>query len=138
MGNWSQKLPFSSSHSRETKHSYWEVHVNTEWIPQSKFLSLELEYLCLKAEIDLCASNINGQFIKYAPLRPNPETMYIGTFIIEWDHLNFCAFSPVSVIPRALSKVKQDSAEGIIVVLLWPTQVWYPDMLTILYRLQFC
>ena len=60
------------------------------------------------------------------------------TFIIEWDHLNFCAFSPVSVIPRALSKVKQDSAEGIIVVLLWPTQVWSPDMLTILYRLQFC
>ena len=92
----------------------------------------------MKAEIDLFACNINGQFIKYAPLRPNPETIYIGTFIIEWDHLNFSAFSPVSVIPRALSKVKQDSAEGIIVVLLWPTQVWYPDMLTILYRLQFC
>ena len=92
----------------------------------------------MKAEIGLFASNINGQFIKYAPLRPNPETMYIGTFITEWDHLNFYAFSTVSIIPRALPEVKQDSAEGIIVVLLWPTQVWYPDMLTILYRLQFC
>ena len=138
MGNLSQKSPFSSSHFRETKHRSWEVHFDTEWIPQSNFLSLELGYLCLKPGKKFFATNVNAHFSKYVAFRPDSGTMYIGTFIIDWDHLNFFAFSIISVIPRALPEVKQDSAEGIIIILLWPTQFWYPAMLTIYYRLRFC
>ena len=46
--------------------------------------------------------------------------------------LKFCAFIPISVISRVLLKVKQDSAEDVIVVPFLPTQVWFPAMLKML------
>ena len=106
--------------------------VDTEWMPQSKFLNLALEHLRFKPEIDLFATNINIQFDKYAAFRPDPRAMYIDAFSIDWCDLKFYTFPPISVIPSVLSKVKQDSAEGIIVVPFWPTQVWYPVMLKML------
>ena len=51
--------------------------------------------------------------------------MYVDAFNIYWSNLSFYAFPPISVITRVLSKVKQYSAEGTIVVPFWPSQVWY-------------
>ena len=79
--------------------------------------NLALEHLCFKPEIDLFATDINTSFGKYAAFRPDPVSMYIDAFRIDWSGLKFYLFSPISVIPRVLSKVKQDSAQGIIVVL---------------------
>ena len=95
---------------------------------QPKVLNLALQHLSFKPEIDLYATNINTQFDKYAAFRPDPGAMYIDAFSIDWSDLKFYAFPAISVIPRVLSKVKQDSAEGIIIVPFWPTQVWYPAM----------
>ena len=58
--------------------------------------------------------------------------MYIDAFNIDWSDLKFYAFPSISVISRVLSKMKQDSEEDIIVVPLWPSQVWYPVMLKML------
>ena len=58
--------------------------------------------------------------------------MYIDAFNIDWSDLKFYAFPLFSVIPGVLSKLKQDSGEGIIVVPFWTTQVWYPFMLKML------
>ena len=91
-------------------------HIDIEWMLQSKFLNLALEHLCFKSEIDLFATNINTQFGKYAAFRADPGAMYIDAFSIDWFDLKFYAFPPISVIPRVLAKVKQDSAEGIIIV----------------------
>ena len=55
-------------------------------------------------------------FGKYAAFRPNPVAMYTDAFITDWSDLKFYVFSPISLIPRVLSKVKQDSAEGITAV----------------------
>ena len=107
-------------------------HVDTGWMLQLKVLNLALEHLSVKPEIDLFATNINTQFGKYAAFRPDPGAICIDAFSIDWSDLRFYAFPPISVIPRVLSKVKQDSAEGIIVVPFWPTQVWYPAMLKML------
>ena len=99
---------------------------------QPKVLNLALERLSFKLEIDLFATNINTQFGKYAAFRPDPGAMYIDAFSTDWSDLKFYAFPPILVIPRVLSKVKQNSADGIIVVPFWPTQVWYPAMLKML------
>ena len=53
--------------------------------------------------------HINAQFGKYAAFIPDPRKMYIDAFSINWFRLMFCAFPSISVIPRVLSKVKQDS-----------------------------
>ena len=107
-------------------------HVDTESMLQSKFLNLVLEHLCFKPEIDLFATNINTQFGKYAAFRPYPGAMYIDAFSIDWSDLKFYGFPHISVTPRVLSTVKQDSAEGIVVVPFCPTQVWYQAMLKML------
>ena len=62
--------------------------------------------------------------------------MYIDAFSTDWLDLKFYAFPPISVIPRALSKVKQDT-DGIIAVQFWLTKVWYPAMLIMLVS-KFC
>ena len=91
---------------------------------QSKFLNLALEHLCFKSEIDLSVTNIHTHFGKYAAFRPDPGTMYIDAFSIDWCDLKFYAFPPISIIPRVLAKVKQ--------VPFWSTQVWYPILLKML------
>ena len=99
---------------------------------QSKVLNLALEHLSFKPEIDLFATNINTQFGKYAAFRPDPGAIYIDAFSIDWSGLKFYVFPLISVIPKVLSKVKQDSAEGIIVVPFCQAQVWYSAMLKML------
>ena len=42
--------------------------------------------------------------------------MHVDVFSIDWSDLKFYAYPSISVIPRVLSKVKQDITEGIIVV----------------------
>ena len=99
MGNYSQKSSFSSSHSRETRHSADKEsrsnHVDTEWMLQPKVLNLALEHLSFKPEIDLFATNINTQFGKCAAFRPDPGAMYIDAFSIDCSDLKFYAF-PIS------------------------------------------
>ena len=64
--------------------------------------------------------------------------MYIDAVSIDWSDLKFYAFSPISVIPRALSKVKQNSAEGIIIVPFWSTEFGTQPCLICWHQLQFC
>ena len=113
-------------------------HVDTEWMLQSTFLNLALEHLCFKQEIDLFATNINTQFDKYAAFRPDPRAMYIDVFSIDWSDLKLYAFPPISVIPRVLSKVKQDSAEGITVSHFNQLKVGTQPCLKCCYQLHFC
>ena len=77
-------------------------------------------------EIDLLASHLNAQYERYVSFRPDPEAFAVDAFSQSWQSLDFYAFPPFSVITRVLQKVRWDRAEGIIVVPLWPTQVWWP------------
>ena len=64
--------------------------------------------------------------------RPHSEAKFIDAFTIDWSRLKFYAFPLIAITSRVLSKISQDEAEGIIVVLYWPNQVWYPVMLKML------
>ena len=75
---------------------------------QPMFLSLALEHLCFKLQIDLFATNINTQFGKHAAFSLDPGAMYIDTFSNYWFDLKFYAFPSISVIPRIIAIVKQD------------------------------
>ena len=63
--------------------------VDTERMPHSKFLNLELENVYFKPEIDLFATNINAKFSKYAAFLPDPRAMYIDALNTDWYHLKF-------------------------------------------------
>ena len=46
--------------------------------------------------------------------------------ILTSQTLRFCAFPPFSIIPKVFKKIKAENAEGILIVLFWPNQPWFP------------
>ena len=75
--------------------------------------------------IDLFASNLNKQFGGYASWRPDWQASFVDAFTMSWSNEFFYAFPPFSLIRGCLEKINLDKAEGVIVVLGWPTQTWY-------------
>ena len=58
--------------------------------------------------------------------------MAVDAFTINWANLLFYAFPPFSLITKVLQKVEEDLAEGILIVPLWETQAWYPQLMSML------
>ena len=56
--------------------------------------------------------------------------MAIDAISLGWSCLCFYAFPPFSLINRVLPKVQQDQSQGIIIVPMWNTQVWFPRIAT--------
>ena len=82
--------------------------------------------LKFKPTVDLFASRLNSQLPHFISYRPDPQSMAVNAFTLEWKDMLFYAFPPFNCIPRVLQKASQDEAEGIIVVPDWPNQPWYP------------
>ena len=70
---------------------------------------LELDFM---PEIDLFASRLNAQFIRYVAFRADPGPSAIDAFTMNWSDLNFSAFPPFSVIPAVLKKIKGGRGHG--------------------------
>jgi hypothetical protein len=77
-------------------------------------------------EIDLFADRINKKCNKYASWKLDPDALVIDAFTISWSDYYFYAFPPVSCVLKALRKIINDKAVGIVVVPAWPSQPWYP------------
>ena len=82
--------------------------------------------------VDLFASRLNFQLKPFVSWRPDPEAMAIDAFSLDWREQYFYAFPPFSLINRVLQKVEQDQSQGIIIVPMWNTQVWFPRLLHLL------
>ncbi|CAD6241384.1 GSCOCG00002711001-RA-CDS, partial [Cotesia congregata] len=79
-----------------------------------------------KLEIDLFASRINTKCVVYCSWKRDPGALAFDAFTISWSGWMFYAFPPFSIITRVIKKIKDDKAEGVLVVPHWPTQVWFP------------
>jgi len=85
-----------------------------------------------RPQIDLFASRLNTQCLRYASWRPDPEALYVDAFSVNWNKFFFYAFPPFSLIGRCLKKILENQAQGILVVPLWKSQSWYPKLLRLL------
>ena len=88
--------------------------------------SQSLKTLQFAPDIDLFASRLNKQFPNYVAYRPDPESIAINAFTINWAKLKFYAFPPFSVIAAVLKKIQEDKVTGVCVLPNWPTQPWFP------------
>ena len=77
-------------------------------------------------EIDLFATRSNTKCSRYVSWKQDPGSEAIDAFTLNWKTYFFYAFSPFSLILSVLKKIKDDKAEGIVVIPDWPTQPWYP------------
>ncbi len=80
-------------------------------------------------DIDLFATRINKQLNKFISWRADPESFLVNAFSISWTGINGYAFPPYSLISRVLQKVRTDRANITIIAPVWPTQVWYPQLM---------
>ncbi|KAJ8912752.1 hypothetical protein NQ315_016708 [Exocentrus adspersus] len=78
-------------------------------------------------EIYLFASRIKTKCETYVSWFPDPGSLSVDAFTLNWTQYFFYAFPPFAIIARVLEKIIQEKAQGIVVVPLWPTQPWYPE-----------
>ena len=107
---------------------------NTEWKLDPSVLHEALRKIKFEPDIDLFASRLNHQFETYCSYRPDPGAVFVDAFSVSWSDLSFYCFPPFSCILKALQKIRQDRATGVIVVPRWPTQTWYSILMTLLVR----
>ena len=99
---------------------------SSEWKIDPIILNYCFERLSFTPNIDLFASSLNYQLERYVSYQPDTSAYAIDAFSLKWSEYNVYAFPPFSLIPRVLSKIHQDRAEGVCVIPDWPTQPWYP------------
>jgi len=82
-----------------------------------------------KPDIDLFASRINTQLPKYCSWKPDPYSEFVDAFTVDWNNFYCYLFPPFSMICRCLKKIKEEKTSAIMVVPIWPTQPWFPQIL---------
>ena len=83
-------------------------------------------------DIELFASRLNSQLPKYASCKPDPGATRVDAFSFAWSGMFAYLFPPFCLIARCLKKLESDGALGLIIVLLWPTQAWWPQLMNLL------
>ena len=105
---------------------------NTEWEISSSVYSYLLEKFG-PFDIDLFASRLNTKNATYASWKPDPNAVTIDAFSASWSQFsNLYAFPPFSIIMKYLQKISADSATGLLIVPVWPTQPWFPKIMRML------
>lgn len=90
-------------------------------------------------EIDLFA-NRHAQFCKFVSWKPDPASCFVDAFTITWNSLYMYlhAFPPFCKIHRCLQKMLEEQRpQGITILPLWPTQVWWPELVKMLRKCSF-
>ena len=83
-------------------------------------------------DIDLFASRLSFQLPQYFSWRPDPLAKATDAFLQDWRGLKAYANPPWNLVGRVLSKVEEQEAELVLVAPIWPSQPWYPKLLSLL------
>ena len=106
----------------------------TEWILSKTVFDDIIKQLEFKPDIDLFASRLNKQIPEFVSFRPDPESMAVNAFNMDWGNKKFYAFPPFICVPHVLQKIWQDRALGIVIVPDWSNQIWYCQYLNMVIR----
>ena len=102
----------------------------TEWmLDREIFQELSSKF---QPEIDLFATRLNAQLSRYVSWKPDPGAEAVDALSLHWGQMKFYAFPPFCIIGKCLQKIVHDKAEGFLLVPKWPTQPWFPLMLSLL------
>lgn len=103
----------------------------TEWQLQTDIFK-KLCALWGKPQIDLFASRLNTQLLEYCSWKPDPGCIFVDAFTVDWSKFYCYIFPPFSLICRCVKKIQEEKTTAIIVVPIWPSQPWFPQILQLL------
>ena len=108
-----------------------EISSNLEWSLDSKVFCGIVSQTFVP-EVDLFASRLNAKTDRFISWHPEPGAMAVDAFSLHWANMKCYAFPPFSLLPRVLSKIRNDEALVLLIAPVWPTQSWYPLLLQLL------
>ena len=107
------------------------INPDAEWELCDKAFQFIVDSFGL-TEIDLFASELNKKCENYVSRFPDKEAWQVDAFSISWAEFFFYAFPPFNLVIRTLEKIREDQAEGILVVPEWKSQPWYPMLMKLI------
>ena len=83
-------------------------------------------------DLDLFASRLDRQILNFVSWFPDPEALMTDTFSFSWAPFFSYGFPPFCLLNKLLAKIRSDSAMGIFILPVWPTQPWFSAKLHLL------
>ena len=83
-------------------------------------------------EVDLFATRFSTRLPRFFSWRPDPEVEATDAFLQDWSGFVGYANPPWCLISRVLLKAQAQRATLVIVVPRWPTQAWFPQLVSML------
>ena len=83
-------------------------------------------------EVNLFATRLTHQLPRFYSWRPDPVAEATDAFLQDWSAVRGFANPPWNLIGRVLTKVECQGAELILLAPIWPSQPWYPKLLSLL------
>ena len=104
----------------------------TEWsLPTVVFQ--QIVHALFLPTIDLFASRLNAKLPRYVSWIPDPYCEDVDCFLLNWSQESPFLFPPFSLLYRTLQKILHDTVDSaILVFLIWTTQHWFPQLLSLL------
>lgn len=129
--NWLFASYINTKDNYEADQESRRFNPDTEWqLSNSAFNKISKSFGI--PEIDLFASRANAKCKIYVSWRKDPDAICVDAFTINWNNKFFYAFPPFPIIIKCLQKIIQDKATGIFIFPSWPSQAWYPQLLSLI------
>lgn len=62
----------------------------------------------------------------------DPNAFAVDAFSMTGTSECVYLFPPFSIMGQILQKIERDQAKAVLVAPLWPTQMWFPKLLTVI------
>ena len=89
-------------------------------------------------DLDLFPTRLNTHLSRFSSWKPDPEAEFVNAFSKSWSDLFYFLFPPFFLGSRCLQTIQRDRAQVLLIVPLWPTQLWYPMLMGILIDYPIC
>ena len=109
-------------------------NTNTEWTLNKPIFAAAISKLGVSSNIDLFASRLNFQIQPYVSFHPDLGAIAINAFHMSWKPYLSYIFPPFCLISRILQKLQEEKATAVAVIPHWPTQIWWPHLISLLIR----
>ena len=122
--------PFRFARGKEADRDEWRLRDDMfAWLQQQIFTAEGFT-------IDRMASRSNTRCKAYCSISSvDPDSQGSSALMVDWNvqhnvrsPMNYC-FPPFALIPRVIQHVRECKAWAVIVVLEWPSQCWWPDLM---------
>ena len=116
----------------EADHQSRLSNTSAEWSLNKDIFQDAICRLGVTQNIDLFASRINYKIKPYVSFHPDPGAIAVNAFHMSWKQFQAYIFPPFCLISRILQKVQEEHCTVVMVAPRWPTQVWWPKLMSLL------